>query len=166
MYNNVLHGRYLVARYDPTVVDYKAAEPETVLIDIDATPFDEADRWRSHDAFGWTAGPLAQYLSTGDPNSDLPVSPQKRDYWSLLKQRNSTIGTHLNPLGATAVAELMLQAYTLTLAHLHVFFATPLLSPAPAIESFVQLASGRSRPEPMARYIMQRGAHYRLEPQT
>lgn len=162
MYNNVLHWRYSLANYDPTAVDYKAEKPAMLLFDIGSSPFDSADAWWNHDLFGFTARPLAQYLSSGEPNRSLNdiKSDKAKAFWRSLQYKNSQIGTHLNPLGERTVAELILQAYALTIAQLHVFYTSPLIHPPPTVEDFLSIARGELRGKKRQLWIMHQGSHY------
>jgi hypothetical protein len=165
MYNNILHGRYDVAEYDPTVLDYKAETPETLLLDIASSPFDGIDQWWDHDRFGWSARPLAQYLAVGDPNQSLlhEIPAAIRDEWQTLALRNARVGTHLNPLGVMTTAELMRHAYVLTVVNLHLFFHTPLVDRIPGIEEFQAIARGQIRAIRPRCWIPREGGSYRRE---
>jgi hypothetical protein len=165
MYNNILHSRYHIARYDPTIVDFGGESPEMLLFDIASLPSDDAEAMTMHDVFGLTARPLLQYLSSGDPNG-APVTrarPAVRSEWEAIRTRNSAIGTHLNPLGRRQTAELMFHAYVLTIAQLHLFYTSPLMNPLPTLARFEALAGGGPHDEPVSRWRMREGVRYTPE---
>lgn len=165
MYNNILRSRYALARYDPLKLDYKAALPEPLLLDIGSMPSDDPEAWQMHDVYGWTARPLLQYLVSGDPNQRplTKVPDETKARWTEIREANSRIGTHLNPLGERSVAELMYHSYMLTLAQLHLFYAAPLIEPRPDLDRFSRIARGETSQTRSRHWIMQRGARYRLD---
>ena len=128
-------------------------------------PSDEAEAWPMHDSFGWTARPLLQYLTSGDPNGPKLISApdEVHERWDRIRKRNSTIGTHLNPLGRRETAELMFHAYVLAIAQLHLFYDSPLVRPLPTVERFEALADGRVHDQPLGQWRMRQGAVYTPE---